>query len=403
MRNILLGVSASVACYKAAVLTRLLVQRGVGVRVMMTPTARRLVGAATFRALSGRPVLTDEWENPQNEDGMDHIAAVRAADALLVAPASADFIAKAASGIADNLLLAAFLAADCPRYVAPAMNQQMWAASVTQRNIQRLRDDGVTIVGPDAGVQACGENGPGRMLEAAQLCHLLTMPQPWRGKRIVVNTGATVERLDAMRVISNRSSGQMGFCLAAAAHALGADVTILAAQVTAPPPPGIALRHAVEGEDMRRAVLQEAATADWFFAVAAVADFRPTLPPTDKPARENGELTIKLSPTEDILAETAVAFPQLKCLGFSAHSGGGREKTAREKMKRKKVQWMVVNDTDDAGRKDCQLTLLYPGGKKKLPRMAKEQAARQLLDIIVSHETPSGDVSCETNRKEATE
>ena len=402
MHNILLGVSASIACYKAAVLTRLLTQHGATVRVVMTPTAQQLVGTATFRALSGQPVLVDEWETPQNNDGMDHIAITRTADLLLVAPASADFIAKAAAGIADNLLLTSFLAADCPRYLAPAMNRQMWAAAATQRNIQRLRDDSVTILGPAAGDQACGETGLGRMLEAEQLCDLLTAPQPWRGKRIIVNTGATVERLDAMRVISNRSSGQMGFCIAAAAHALGADVKIIAAQTTATPPPGIPLRRAVDGEDMRQAVLEEAAHADWFFAVAAIADFRPTSPLKGKPARQKGELTLNLSPTEDILAEVAAAFPQLNCFGFSAHSSGVGEKTGREKMKRKNIRWLAVNDVGDAGREDCQLTLLHPSGKEALPRMVKNKAAQQLLNFIVSHETSPKSVSRETNRKEKT-
>lgn len=397
MLNVLLGVSGSIACYKAAVLTRLLRAADCTVRVMMTPTATQLVGASTFRALSAQPVLLNEWETPQNEDGMDHIAATRNADLLLVAPASANFIAKAAAGIADNLLLTTFLAANCPRYVAPAMNQQMWRSPTNERNIKQLENDNVIILGPDSGEQACAENGPGRMLEAEEITKRVLV-QPWRGKRVIINTGATVERLDAMRTISNRSSGKMGFCLAQAAAAAGADVRLIAAQTTVAPPPGIPLQRAIDNDAMRQAVLEETKNADWFFAAAAVADFRPTTALPTKAAREKGGFTLTLSPTADILAQTATARPTLNCLGFAAESGDAAtmEQAARKKMKRKQIGWLALNAVEDAGQDDCQITLLHKDGKQRLPRLTKKEAARRIVAYLVSCETIAANVSHET-------
>ena len=391
MDRILLGVTASIACYKAAELVRLLRTRGVAVQVALTPHAAQLVGAPTFRALSGQPVLQDEWTAPQSADGMDHIAAVRAADAFLVAPASADFIAKAAAGITDNLLLAAFLAADCRKLIAPAMNQQMWAATATQRNIVTLKADGVTVLGPATGEQACGETGMGRMLEPADIAAALlgSAPKPLAGQRVIVSTGATVEKLDAMRVISNRSSGEMGFCLAQAAAELGAEVRIVAAQTQHPPPPHIPLRRAEDSETMREVLLEETAGADWFFSVAAVADFRPANPVEAKAPRRRGTWELTLAPTADILGEVARTHPRLKCLGFAAQSGAGpqQEKDARAKMKKKGVHYIALNDVAAAGNAENQLTLLFDGGKVALPRLPKMQAARELLAALVSYET----------------
>ena len=389
MRRVLLGVSASVAAYKAADLCRRLVRDGGTVQVMMTPDATRLIAPATFQALSGRPVMVDEWLAPHSEDGMDHIAASREADCFLVAPASADFISKAAAGNADNLLLAAFLAADCPRFVAPAMNQQMWRAETTRRNVQRLADDGVGVLGPDEGEQACGEEGAGRLLEPVEIVRLVRGSFPLAGQRIVVSTGATVEPIDGMRVITNRSSGRMGYCLAVSAYAMGADVRIVAAQTTVAAPAHIPLRRAVDGEAMRVAMLAETEGADWFFSVAAVADFRPERVGVGKTARVDGGVELSLVPTADILATVVRERPGLRCLGFAAGAGEGQEVAAREKMRRKGVEFMVVNDLADAGAEDCQLALLYPEGAVRLPRLPKEEAARRLLCSLVdvSHET----------------
>ena len=225
---------------------------------MLTPTAQKFVGIPTFQALSGRPVLTDEWNTTQSDDGMTHITATRTASALIVAPASADFIAKAANGYADNILLASFLAADCPRLIAPTMNRQMWAAAATQRNIRQLAEDGVIILGPEHGAQACGEIGEGRMLEVEEIISAVQASTEGllSGRRIVISTGATVEAIDTMRVISNRSSGRMGFCIAEAARIAGAEVVIIAGQTTSPIPSGLhsqRLRQALSAEAMRQA------------------------------------------------------------------------------------------------------------------------------------------------------
>ena len=239
-QNILLIATASVACYKAAEIVRRFRELGVGAQVMLTPDAQKMVGAATFRALTGKPVLTDEWAAPDSPDGMDHIAAVRQADALLVAPATADFIAKAAHGICDTLPLAAFAAADIPKFISPAMNAKMWENPPNVRNIAQLAQDGVVFLGPEVGEQACGEFGLGRMMEpndiVSQFLAKLAKNAPLSGKKIVINTGATVEKLDPMRVVTNLSSGRMGFAVAEAVRRAGGDAVVIAAQTSAPPP-----------------------------------------------------------------------------------------------------------------------------------------------------------------------
>lgn len=467
--RVLLVVSGSVAAYKAAALARLLRRRGAAAQVALTAAARRLVGAATFRALTGEPTLEDEWRAPHSADGMDHIAAVRAADVLVVAPASADFIAKAAAGIADNLALSAYLATTTPKIVAPAMNKQMWAAAATQRNIAQLQADGAQILFPAAGEQACGEYGDGRMQEPEDIADAIfsllnggAAPQRtvgdertadamtrtsfgssggagagenaasddavesggrgavvgresesgrdvgdsadkgeskavrrrFLGKRVVVSVGATAEPLDAMRIISNRSSGYMGFCLAREAKRMGAEVRIVAGLTTAPPPPDIALRRAVSGAEMREAVFDEVSRADWFFSAAAVADFA-AANADGKPSREAGEWRLRLRPTPDILAQTRQKYPQVAYLGFAAQAetdSAAARSAAREKMRRKGIAYLAVNHVGDAGGDDCQLTLLYGGGERYLPRLPKPQAAARLLSLL----SCLSDVSCET-------
>ena len=381
MKTILLGVCGSVASYKAAALVRLLTTQGVNVQVMLTEAAAKFVGAATFRALSGRPVAGDEWNAPLAADGMDHIHLIRAADALLVAPASADFLAKAAAGIADNTLLSAFLAADCPRFVAPAMNQQMWHAAATQRNISQLAADGVLFIGPTKGAQACGENGDGRMAEPADIAEELQRltAKPLSGRRVVISTGATVEHIDEMRIISNISSGKMGFCLATAAAAAGAEVRIVAAQTTAPPP-SLPLRRALSSQEMLAALTDECRHADILIATAAVADFAPRRPKRGKIPRQNS-LTIELFPTIDILATITRRYPNLFAVGFAAQSGGQKTRTAaaRKKMRHKNLALIVSNAVSDASLDDCQLSLHTPQKNFSLPRQPKEQAASMLI------------------------
>ena len=393
MQNVLLGITGSVAAYKAAYLIRALQTRQLAVQTIATPAALQFVGAATFRALSGKAVACDEWQSPLSPDGMDHIALARAANCLVVAPASADFIAKAAHGAADNLLLAAFLAANCPRFVAPAMNQQMWRASATQRNLQTLAQDGVRILPPDCGEQACGETGPGRMMDvdkiAAQLADFLLSQQLLRGRRVVVNTGATVEYIDDMRVISNMSSGKMGFCIAAAAAQCGATVQIVAANTTAPPPL-LPLRRAVSNADMHTALVEECQNADVFIAAAAIADYRPQQTQGKIP-RQKG-MTLKLTASADILADIARRYPQMFVVGFDAQTGDAADvAAARRKLRRKNADLIVANSLHDAGGEQCQLTLVSGGDVLSMPRQSKQQAAEQLVAEIaariVSRET----------------
>ena len=391
MRHILLGVCGSVAAYKAAYLTRLL-KREYAVQTIMTPTAQYFIGAATLRALSGSPVAVEEWQ--PGDDGMAHIALPRAADGFLIAPASADFIAKAAAGMADSLLLSAFLAADCPRWIAPAMNQQMWRAAATQRNIQQLADDGVFILPPADGEQACGETGDGRMMEPDDIItHVRAyFCAPLSGRRVVVSAGGTVEKIDDMRMIGNISSGKMGFYIAEAMHNIGAEVLIIAAQTTVSPPP-LPLRRAMCARDMHMAAVQECRHADIFVSAAAVADFSPSAPVDGKIPRQKGDLTLQLSPTKDIVADITRQYPQLFVVGFAAQSAtttaAAQIKAARQKMRRKKTAMMVCNSAQDAGGDSSELTILSENNESHLPRQSKRTAAAALTALIakVSRET----------------
>ena len=393
MNEIILGVCGSVAAYKAAILIRLL-KPSFAVQPIMTPMAQKFIGAATLRALSGRAVAVEEWNAPLSDDGMDHIALPRAAQGMIIAPASADFIAKAAAGMADNLLLSAFLATSEPRWLAPAMNMQMWQKAVTQRNIQKLAADGVIILNPTEGEQACGDNGPGRMMDPEDIAQYIYrhFASPIRGRHIVVSAGATAEKIDDMRIISNISSGKMGFCIAEAAHHAGAKVTIIAAQTTAPPP-FLPIHRVLSGKQMQEEVMRACKQADVFISAAAVADFIPAIPVSGKIERQRGNITLELSATDDILASVAAHYPSLLTVGFAAQSGvaAQRIKAAKQKMLRKKITMMAVNSVLDAGGDSSQLTLLSINDKIIFPRQSKAEAARALVaeiaSVIVSRET----------------
>lgn len=393
MNSVLVGVCGSVAAYKAATLVRDLRRDGAAVRVMMSAAAQKFVGAATFRALSGQAVATDEWDAPLCDNGMDHIGLSRAADALLIAPASADFLAKAAAGHADSLLTSAFLAAECPRFVAPAMNRQMWEAPATARNVRALCDDGAFVLPPAEGEQACGETGPGRMMEPEDIAARLRshFSAPLAGRRVVVSTGATVEKIDDMRIISNVSSGRMGFCVAQAAAAAGAQVQIVAGRTFATAPL-LPLRRALSSAEMRAAVLEECEHADMFVSAAAVCDFVPETAEGKIP-RRNGGISLRLSASDDILSSVTRRYPEMFAVGFAAESGApaARVKAARAKMRRKGASMFAVNPVSDAGGDSSELTLLSATGEWQLPRQSKAAAAAELIDRaaaeIVSRET----------------
>lgn len=382
--RVVLGVTGGIAAYKAAELTRLFVKLGTVVDVVMTAAAIRFVGALTFQALSGRPVLTDLWDTG-TANAMGHIDVSRGADAILVAPASADFMAKLVQGRADDLLSTLCLARDCPLLVAPAMNRQMWAHPATQRNIAQLRADGVFILGPDNGELACKESGDGRMLEATELFAAMVafaQPKVLAGKRVLITAGPTFEAIDPVRGITNSSSGKMGFALAQAAADAGAQVTLVAGPTALPTPHGATRVDVVSAAQMAQAVMAVVEQQDVFIAVAAVADYTPAAMQQQKIKKSTAALTLTLQPTVDILATVAALEDAPYCVGFAAESQDV-ERLGEEKRLRKKLPMLIANRVQDALGSDFnEVTLLDDTGAKALPRMDKPTLARQLVAEI---------------------
>ncbi len=392
-RRIVLGITGGVAAYKAAELTRLWVKAGMTVDVAMTAAACRFVTPLTLQALSGRPVWTDMWGGPQ--DGMQHIALSRGAQAIVVAPATADFLARTAQGRADDLLSALCLARECPLFVAPAMNRQMWSHPATQRNVARLRADGVTVLGPDSGEMACGETGEGRMLspeaiEAAVAAHLAAnfatadgFDRLLAGRRVLLTAGPTFEAIDPVRGLTNRSSGKMGFALARAAAQAGAEVTLVAGPVALPTPPGVTRIDVVSAREMAEAVFARAGHADIFIGVAAVADYAPAVTAGQKFKKETNEtLTLTLHPTVDILAELAQRAPCLFRVGFAAESQDIAA-LGEAKRRRKNLPLLIANLAQEAiNADDNEVVLLDDDGAHPLPRMDKTLLAQRLIEEV---------------------
>ena len=382
--RIVLGITGGIAAYKAAELVRLLVKGGVVVDVVMTDAATRFVTPTTFQALSGRPVLTDLWSSGA-DNAMGHIGVSRGAQAIVVAPASADFLAKLAHGAADDFLSTVCLARECPLLVAPAMNVQMWQNPATQRNVAQLAADGVTILGPGSGELACNEYGDGRMLEAEALFAAIAamrQPKSLAGKRVLVTAGPTFEAIDPVRGITNLSSGKMGFALAQAAAEAGANVTMIAGPAHLPTPAGVVRVDVQSAADMHRAVLARASDVDVFVAVAAVADYTPAETSERKVKKRAEPLTLALKPTVDILAAVAGAASPPFCVGFAAESHDVLA-LAEEKRKRKKLPLLIANRAQDAlGSDQNEVTLLDDDGAHPLPRMDKLVLARRLVTEI---------------------
>jgi phosphopantothenoylcysteine decarboxylase/phosphopantothenate--cysteine ligase len=382
-KRIVLGVTGGVAAYKAAELTRLLVKAGAAVDVVLTEAGSRFVGAATFQALSGHPVFTSLWDE-RFANGMAHIDLTRDADAVLVAPATADFMAKLAHGCADDLLSTLCLARDCPLLVAPAMNRQMWENPATARNVAQLTADGVAILGPAAGEQACGETGAGRMLEAVELLDALVaffQPKLLAGKRVLLTVGPTFEALDPVRGLTNSSSGRMGFALARACAEVGAGVTAVCGPVSLPTPAGVT-RIDVQGAlQMRDAVLARLPT-DIFIAVAAVADYRPAAPAEHKIKKGTEALTLELVANPDILAEVAARSDAPFCVGFAAESRDLAQ-YAEGKRRAKKLPLVVGNLVQDGlGGETNAVTLFDATGAHALPTGDKLTIARAIVRHI---------------------
>ena len=384
LERVVLGVTGGIAAYKAAELTRLLVKAGIVVDVVMTSAATRFVTQTTFQALSGRPVLTDLWESGA-ANAMGHIAVSRGADAILVAPASADFLAKVAQGRADDLLTTLCLARECPLLVAPAMNRQMWANKATQRNMAQLAQDGVVVLGPDTGELACNENGEGRMLEPDALFAALVsskQPKVLAGKRVLLTAGPTFEAIDPVRGITNSSSGKMGFAMAQAAAEAGAQVTVVAGPTGLDTPAGVTRIDVTSAAQMADAVLGRVDRADIFIAVAAVADYAPEAPSDRKYKKSPAALTLTLKPTVDILATVAARPKAPFCVGFAAESHDVLGQ-AEDKRKRKKLPLLIANRVQDAvGSNDNEVALLDDDGAHPLPRMEKLTLARRLIGEI---------------------
>jgi phosphopantothenoylcysteine decarboxylase/phosphopantothenate--cysteine ligase len=383
-KRILLGVTGGIAAYKAAVLCRMFVKAGADVQVVMTEAACRLVTAATMQALSGKPVFTDLWDG-RVADGMGHIELSRDREIVVVAPATADFIAKVANGLADDLLATLCLARDCPLALAPAMNRQMWDNPATQRNVATLRADGVTLLGPAAGDQACREVGMGRMVEPEEIFAAVGAalgPKPLAGKRVVVTAGPTFEPIDTVRGITNLSSGKMGFAVAQAAAEAGAEVTLVSGPVALPTPPGVERQDVVTAREMHDAVLERAQRADVFIGVAAVADYHVANRKGHKLKKADGTPSIELAENPDILAAVAALAKPPFCVGFAAETENLREH-AQAKRKRKRIPLLAANLAHEAfGRDDNALTLFDDRGEKVLPRAPKIVLARQLVAHI---------------------
>lgn len=396
--NILLGVTGSIAAYKAAELVRLLAGRGFAVRVMLTSAATRFVAPLTFQALSGQPVATDLLDTGQ-EAAMGHIALARWANLVLIAPASANSLARLAAGLADDLVSATCLATRSPLLVAPAMNSGMWSHPATQANLRALAGRGVRILGPASGELACGESGPGRMLEPAEILSALgpmTRPGPLAGLRALVTAGPTREPIDPVRYISNRSSGKMGFALAEALRDAGAAVTLVAGPVALETPPGVQ-RIAVETAcQMHEAVLAELERqpTELFVGCAAVADYRPAAVAREKIKKAGAPQCLELKLNPDILA-TVAALPVGRrpfCVGFAAETGN-LEQQAGDKRRRKGVDLLAANRVGGAEggfESDSNaLHVVWEGGCRELPLAPKRQLAAQLCQLIVErlHET----------------
>jgi len=384
-KRIVLGLSGGIACYKSAELVRRMIDLGATVDVVMTDAATHFITAVTMQALSGRPVFLDAWD-ARIPNNMPHIDLTRGADAVLIAPASADFMAKLVQGRADDLLSTLCLARACPLLVAPAMNREMWAAAPTQRNVEQLKRDGVTILGPGNGDQACGETGDGRMLEPAQLLAEMVgffQPKLLRGKRVMITAGPTVEPIDPVRVISNRSSGKTGYALARAAWEAGAEVTLISGPTALSTPYGVARIDVETAQQMHDAVLATASNQDIFISVAAVADWRVANVATDK-IKKNGdqspELTFIANP--DILATVAKLPNGPWCVGFAAETERLSE-FAHEKRLRKGIPMLIGNLAQHVMDADHTTVSIFDmHGEHALPTSGKQDIARQLIQAI---------------------
>ena len=393
-KHILLGVSGGIAAYKSPELVRRLREQGAEVRVVLTDAARAFVTPLTLQAVSGHTIPAGVLD-PASEQGMNHIELAKWADLVLIAPATANVISRLATGMADELLTTLCLATPAPVALAPAMNQQMYLHAATQANLQTLAQRGVQLWGPASGTQACGDVGPGRMLNPDELVSecIRFLAKPKLDLRILITAGPTREALDPVRYISNHSSGKMGFALAAAAAELGADVTLVAGPVNLPTPAGVRRIDVESALQMQAAVMAEVAQQQIVIGCAAVADYRPAEISPQKIKKSADEVTLTLVKNPDIIAEVAALADKPFVVGFAAETRDV-EHYALDKMARKKLDMIAANDVAREGQgfnsDDNALTVFWPGGRQELPLARKTEVARHLLALIIKkyqHET----------------
>jgi phosphopantothenoylcysteine decarboxylase/phosphopantothenate--cysteine ligase len=386
-KHVLLAVCGGIAAYKSAELLRLLRRQDTDVRVVMTQSAQEFVKPLTFQALSGNPVHT-ELLDVDEENAMGHINLARWADVLVIAPATANTLAKCAHGLADDLVTTLFLAANCPVYIAPAMNQAMWNKAVTQENIRKLERYGASFIGPDSGDQACGETGLGRMAEPADICRLLlTEPKDLvlNGLKVLISAGPTREYIDPVRYITNRSSGKMGFALARAALLSGAQVSLVSGPVSLPSPDSLDIVQVETAAQMYDAVLARAGNADIYIAAAAVADYSPVAMEKDKIKKQADQTSIILHKTKDILADVARLDNAPFTVGFAAETNS-LEAYAQEKLRKKNLDMIAANWVGKGqGGFDSEqnaLEVFWKNGRTSLAMMGKNHLAEQLINLI---------------------
>jgi phosphopantothenoylcysteine decarboxylase / phosphopantothenate---cysteine ligase len=391
--RVLLGVTGGIAAYKSPDLVRRLIERGADVQVVMTSAAQRFIAPMTFQAVSGRPTRSDLWDSTA-EAAMGHIELARWAQIVLIAPASADFLARLAGGRADDLLCTLCVATEAPILLAPAMNRVMWANKATQANVETLIARGIRILGPASGNQACGEVGAGRMWEPIQLSEAVLAPPVnagiLAGLNVLITAGPTRERLDPVRYLTNRSSGKMGFAVAEAAREAGAHVTVVTGPVQLQTPLGVTRINVESARDMYAAVHRQVGDADIFIAAAAVADFQPVTVAKQKIKKQGGSVKLELEPAPDIIKSVADMAKRPFVVGFAAETNDV-EDNARIKLKRKKLDMIAANEVGDGIAFDCEdnaLTVIWPGGKMEVARGPKIDVARELIALIAKRLPP---------------
>jgi phosphopantothenoylcysteine decarboxylase/phosphopantothenate--cysteine ligase len=388
-KNIVLGVTGGIAAYKAAELTRLLIKEGSKVRVVMTEAAQAFITPLTLQALSGEAVRSELFD-PAHEAAMGHIELARWADLVLVAPATANLLSKLAHGRADDLLSTLCLATEAPIAVAPAMNQQMWQSDATKDNMKRLQARNVVILGPDSGDQACGETGPGRMLEPAAIVARIKnefAPKQLENKRILITAGPTREPIDPVRYLSNRSSGKMGFAMATAALQAGAEVTLIAGPVSLEINKAVNRINVETAATMHTKVIENIDSCDIFIATAAVSDYRPEFMEAQKIKKDADQLTLSLTKNPDILADVAGRSSKPFCVGFAAETQN-LEHYARQKLISKNLDMIIANPVDNGrgfDQEDNTLHVFWKDGDKAFATAPKTELARQLIHLIAEH------------------